>query len=90
MFVKRLVEKYLQELSETEMITWRSEYSLSENTESYRDMMEYFLAGFLTWLDNENYVQQSVQRIAFGGGAAGLLVGVIVTLILVFVLIGIR
>ena len=34
--------------------------------------------------------QQSVQRIAFGAGAAGVLVGVIASLIVVFFLIGVR
>jgi len=34
--------------------------------------------------------QQSVQRIAFGAGAAGFFVGVVVTLIIVFVQIGVR
>jgi hypothetical protein len=34
--------------------------------------------------------QQSVQRIAFGAGAAGFLVGVVVTLIVVFVQLGVR
>lgn len=34
--------------------------------------------------------QQSVQRIAFGAGVAGVLVGVVVTLIIVFVQIGVR
>jgi hypothetical protein len=34
--------------------------------------------------------QQSVQRIAFGAGAAGFLVGVVVTLVVMSVQIGVR